>query len=57
VKGPERALDDGAETPKNGPPVAILVEATDPDGRRWKAALELLLEAGRIVTTETDAPQ
>ena len=55
--GRQAPLDDGRAAPKNGPPAVTLVEVPDPDGRRWQAALELLLEAGRTVTTETDAPR
>jgi hypothetical protein len=50
-------LDDGPVTEKNRLPAVTLVEVPDPDGRRWQAVLELLLEAGRALTTETDVPQ
>ncbi len=36
------------------PPIAVLVEVPDPDGRRWQQALEILLEAGRVITPEAE---
>jgi hypothetical protein len=51
--GRQALLDDGRAAPKNEPPVAILVETPDPDGRRWQAALELLLEAGEMEIDES----
>ncbi len=42
-------LDQRRPSAKNGdhPLTAVLVEHADPEGKRWAAALELLLEAGR----------
>jgi len=43
-------LDRESLLANNGPammPVIHIVECPDPDGRRWRRALELLLEAGR----------
>jgi hypothetical protein len=65
VRGPAQngrsdRLDDSSPAHKNEPPVVVLVEAPDPDGRRWQVALELLLEAGRTTMTseaEADAPR
>jgi hypothetical protein len=49
-------LDDRTSAPKNGA-LVTLVEVPDPDGHRWQAALELLLEAGRTVEIETGREQ
>jgi hypothetical protein len=35
----------------------VLVETPDPDGRRWQAALDLLLEAGRTMTRAADTSE
>ena len=44
-----RPLDDDRGGSKNGASagVAVIVERPDPEGRRWQAVLDLLLEAGR----------
>jgi hypothetical protein len=36
-------------------PVIHIVECSDPEGRRWQRALELLLEAGGRGREETDS--
>ncbi len=44
-----RWLDVRTEAPDDRRPrlFAVVVECPDPSGRRWQAALDLLLEAGR----------
>jgi hypothetical protein len=48
------AAGERIPAPTARPPVVVLVETPDPDGRRWQVALELLLEAGRPMTPETE---
>ena len=47
IAWPERPLPKAPSKGNDRPFQIVLIEVPDPSGQRWKAALDLLLEAGQ----------